>query len=67
MPLLLAASLISLPSCTTTPSSGYCPIPVWPDKCAVAWLAATETPACFDNWLDRVTRQQEAIEANCGK
>lgn len=62
---LLGLSLMSLPSCATAPSNGYCPVPMWPDKCTVAWLAATETPPCVDNWLDRMTRQQESIEANC--
>ncbi|AMV17421.1 hypothetical protein VT03_05985 [Planctomyces sp. SH-PL14] len=63
--LLLGLSLSCLPSCATTGSSGYCPVPVWPDKCVIGWLERTETPACVDAWLDRMIRQQESIEANC--
>lgn len=64
-PLLLVLSLMSLPSCETKPISGYCPIPVYPSKCAIDWYSTAVTPPCFDEFFDKYLRQQEAIEANC--
>ena len=64
---LLVLSLTLLAGCATTPTKGYCPVPVFPDRCALDWIATAETPPCVDNWLDRYARQQEALVMNCGK
>ena len=66
-PSLAAASLLSLAACASTsgPIKGFCPAAVWPSKAAVDWIAGAETPPVFDEWLDKVTRQQEVLDKAC--
>ena len=68
MPLLAVASLSLLTSCENAPTNkAYCPIPIYPDKCAIDWYERADTPQCFDDFMDRYMRQQQTIEKNCGK
>ena len=60
--LLIGVSLLSLTACADTKTIKGCPAPIWPDRCAVDWLARTETPQCFDHWLDHIDRQQTLLE-----
>ena len=65
---LAAASLLSLAACASTSGSkveGFCPAPVWPTKAAIDWMEQTETPPAFEDWLDKVTRQQEVLDKAC--
>lgn len=65
---LAVTSLLLLTSCESTPTNkAYCPIPIYPDKCAISWYESAQTPQCFDDFMDRYMRQQEAINKNCGK
>ncbi len=68
MLLLVAASPLLLSSCASAPTTkAFCPIPIYPDKCAISWYERAETPPCFDDFMDRYMRQQQSIETNCGK
>lgn len=63
---LLALTSSCLISCADTGSSRYCPAPVWPDKCAWKYyMSLKEKPACFQSFMDKVVREQEAIEEAC--
>lgn len=60
---LIAASLISLTACAKEPQTRVvCPVPIYPDDCAIGWYEKTETPACFDKWIDKIDRQQSVLK-----
>lgn len=54
-------------ACARTATPEYCPAQVFPDNCAFDWLANTETPACVDDYLSRLEKQQRAIRQACGR
>lgn len=64
---MLLALLLLGSACATkaAPVAKYCPVPVYPDDCALEWMAAGEYPACVSGFLDSLQRQQEAIAENC--
>lgn len=67
--LLLAVSATSLTGCAPTRSTEACPAPVMPSRCAVDFYEQTQTPACFDDWIDKLERQQCVLagKKDCGK
>lgn len=62
--LLIALSLLSLTTCSSTPASNGCPAPVWPDLCTVTWLKSTPKPACAQQWEDKNDRLQNLLQDN---
>jgi hypothetical protein len=40
-----------------------------PSRCAVDFYEQTQTPACFDDWIDKLERQQCVLagKTDCGK
>ena len=64
---LLAVNLI-LSACSASTNSTteiFCPQPIWPTASAVDWIEQAETPPAVDDWLDRITRQQETLAKVC--
>ena len=61
---LLALSLTLLVGCDQAPHR-YCPSPVRADRQTKDWLNQVDTPPFVLDYLNRIGRQQEAIEANC--
>lgn len=62
---LLVASLTLLAGCNDAPKGGFCPASVRADQCTKDWLLSVEVPACALDYLNRVGKQQKAIEKNC--
>jgi hypothetical protein len=51
-----------LTACDPAPSIKGCPAAIPPSQCAVDWYAATPTPACFDDYMDKIERQQQLLK-----
>jgi hypothetical protein len=62
---LILTSTVCLAGCATSATGSYCPVNVYPDECALEWFEKTATPACVDDYLARLERQQRAIKAAC--
>lgn len=60
---LAALSLLSLTACERAVGTRFCPVPVYPDDCALSWIERSNPPQCFVEFLDKFDRQQQAIEA----
>ena len=62
--LLLALGLTFLSSCesTNTEADRIIPNPQWPDKCVNDFIESLPPSQCFDDWLDRIARQQQILE-----
>jgi hypothetical protein len=55
---LTVAGLMSLQACDSMNTINGCPSPIFPDKCAVDWIATSDTPQCFVGYIDKLDRQQ---------
>lgn len=64
--IVLAAAAIGLAGCITSPPPEYCPPVVRADAATKAWLRKQDMPQPVLNWLDRIGKQQAAIEGTCG-
>jgi hypothetical protein len=62
---LLAFAAILIVGCTPPSPVPYCPPVVHADIPTKAWLRKQTMPQPVLNWLDRIGKQQAAIEANC--
>lgn len=62
-PLLAALLATSLTACASNGTINYCPVPVYPDECALRWVEASNPPPCFVEFFDRYERQQGILKA----
>ncbi len=61
--LLAVLSLVSLTACARNGATSHCPVPVYPDECALSWVTASNPPPCFVEFFDRYDRQQGILKA----
>ena len=64
--IMLAVPVITAVGCAPPSPVPYCPPVVRADIPTKTWLKKQEMPQPVLNWLDRIGKQQVAIEANCG-
>lgn len=57
-PLLTALTTLSLSGCGNAPTVEGCPPEVKPTRCVADWYAASSPPECFDQYMDKIERQQ---------
>lgn len=39
-----------------------CPGPHWPNKCVNDYIEAAPPSQCFDEWVDKIARQQKLLD-----
>lgn len=63
LPLLaLAATLLSSCENTSKRTEIICPAPQWPSKCANDFIQSAPESQCFDDWIDKIARQQSLLD-----
>lgn len=66
---LMIASLQVLSACADSTkisaNDDFCPAAIVPDDATLNWTAQTKTPAGFDSWLSKISKQQAFFAGGC--
>ncbi len=63
--LVLLLGLMLSPGCVDSAAKGFCPVPVYPDNCALDYLATLNPPQCAIGYFNNVATQQEVLGREC--